>query len=132
MTNFEKYKATFAQLLPELECMAASCFQHLAAEARNEAIQNTIALAWKSYHGLIQQGRGNERGIIQSVLWYSVRQTRSGRKVQGDSRSTDIFKYAKRGRAKFETADLNHFIRDHLPVPDAVFFASTCRLSLPR
>jgi hypothetical protein len=122
MKTFETCKDTFTNLLPDLTRMAKAAFRDLGPEAREEAVQNTLALTWKSYHALIEQGRADEPGILKSVLWYSIKQTRTGRKVDGDSRAKDAFKYAKRGRAKFESVELKNFVSDETPIPEAVSF----------
>jgi hypothetical protein len=124
MTSFETFKTTFANLVPDMTRMAKAAFRDRDPEAREEAVQNTLALAWKSYHALIQQGRGDEPGIIKSVLWYSIKQTRTGRTMpgSGDVKPKDCFTYAKRGRVTFESVALSSFVADDTPVPDAVSF----------
>lgn len=127
MTSFETHRQSFADQLPDLTIMAAAAFRYLDPEARAEAIQNTLALAWKAYEALIRQGRGSEGGIIKSCLWYSIRQTRAGRKAEGESRAKDVHKNAHRGRVSFEHAELKHFASDDTPIPDQVSF----RLDVP-
>lgn len=122
MTTFETHRQSFARHVAELHRMAASHFLHLGREAREEAVQNVLALAWKAFHALILKGRADEPGILKSVLWYSIKQTRAGRKVDGESRAKDAYKNARRGRVQFERADLRHFVGDDTPVPDAVSF----------
>jgi hypothetical protein len=127
MTHLDTARAAFAALVPDLTRMAKAQFRDLDPDAREEAAQNSLALAWKAYHALAEQGRGDEPGIIKSCLWYSIRQTRAGRKVDGESRAKDAYKYAKRGRVRFEHAELGQFVADTTPVPDAVSF----RLDIP-
>lgn len=122
MTSFETQRDAFANQIPELTSMASAAFRHLDPEARAEAVQNTLALAWKAYEALIRQGRGSEDGIIKSCLWYSIRQTRAGRKAEGESRAKDVHKNAHRGRVSFEHAELKHFASDDTPIPEIVSF----------
>jgi len=104
--------------------MAAAAFRDLDPEAKEEAVQNTLALAWKSFRALILQGRAGEAGILRSVLWYSIRQTRVGRMLRAsdNTKHKDVFVNAKRGRVKFIRSELNHFVSDDTPIPDAVSF----------
>lgn len=125
MQTFETCKDTFTCLLPELTRMAKAAFRDLRPEAREEAVQNTLALTWKSYHALIEQGRADEPGIFKSVLWYSIKQTRAGRSMPGTGEAEkprDVYRNAQRGRVRFEHVDLRHFVGDDTPVPDAVSF----------
>lgn len=122
MQNIDTFKDTFTSLLPDLTRMATAAFRDLRPEAREEAVQNTLALTWKAFHALIGQGRADEPGILKSVLWYSIRQTRAGRKVDGESRAKDAYKNARKGRVRFESVELRHFVGDDTPVPDAVSF----------
>ncbi len=124
MPSFETLRAAFTALLPELERMAGAQFRHLDPDAREEAVQNTLALAWHSYLSLIRQGRGDDPALIRSVLWYSVKQTKAGRALPtGDAaKPKDVFVYAKRGCAAFERVDLRAFVNDQTPIPDAVSF----------
>lgn len=124
MNNFDTHRDDFATLLPQLECMAAAAFRYLDPEARQEAVQNAICLTWHAYHNLIEKGRGEEEGIIKSCLWYSIKQTRAGRTVPsgGETKPKDAFAYAKKGRVRFESVQLKHFVSDDTPIPDVVSF----------
>lgn len=122
MTTFETHTHTFTNLLSEMGRMAAAAFRHLDPESREEAVQNCLALAWKAFHSLIEQGRADEPGILKSCLWYSIRQTRAGRRAEGESRARDVHKNARRGRVQFERVELKHFVSDETPVPEAVAF----------
>ncbi len=129
MNSFNTHRATFAALVPDLTRMAKAAFRDLDPEAREECAQNALALAWYAFHALIEKGRGDEPGIIKSVLWYSIKQTRGGRTLPsgGETKPKDAFRYAKKGRVKFERVDLRHFVGDETPVPEAVSF----RLDVP-
>jgi len=124
MKSFEKLRNTFANLVPEMTRIANAAFHDLEPDAREEAVQNTLALTWKSYHTLIQQGRGSDTGIIRSVLWYSIRRTKVGRTMlgTGDKIPRCVFDYAMKSRVKFEKIDVRHFVSDTTPIPDAVSF----------
>jgi hypothetical protein len=124
MTSFETFKKMFASLIPDMTRLAAAAFGHLNPEAMQEAIQNAICLTWKSCHALFSQGRIDGPGIIKSVLWYSLKQTRTGRPMPGtgETKPKDCFRYAKLGRVTFEQVALDSFVADVTPIPDAVSF----------
>jgi hypothetical protein len=124
MSNFNTLRDTFTCLLPDLTSMAAAAFRYLDPEAREEAVQNTLALTWHAFIALIEKGRGDEPGIIKSVLWFSIKQTRAGRTVPsgGESKPKDAFTYSKKGRVRFEKIDLRYFVSDDTPVPEVVSF----------
>lgn len=124
MTTFETCRSAFTALVPDLIRMAAAKFCDLDPEARDEAVANTLALTWHGYVSLIRQGRGDEPGIVQSILWYSVKQTRAGRGVPtgGRFKPKDFYAHAKRGRLRMEYVELRDFIGTDTPVPDQVSF----------
>lgn len=129
MTTFESHRAAFEALVPDLTRMAAAQFPNRDPESKAECIQNALALAWHGFVALIGQGRGDEPGIVQSLLWYATKQTRTGRTIPtGEStRPKDFFAHAKRGRLKLEYVELQAFVSAETPVPDAVAF----RLDFP-
>jgi hypothetical protein len=124
MNAFETQRAAFAALIPELTRMAKAKFRDLDAESKDEHVQNTLALCWYRYTSLIRDGRGDEPGIIRSVLWYSIKQIRAGRNLPTgeSSKPKDVFAYARRGRLTFERVDLWEYVSDETPIPDAVAF----------
>ena len=119
--TFDALQCCFTARLPSMRRIAFRRFRHLDPEKRDEAVQNTLALCWKFFHRLFQQGRAN-RGILKSVLWYAIRQTKSKRTVQGKAKSKDALDYRDRGRTTFESYDLNGLIGRDTPVPDQVSF----------
>jgi hypothetical protein len=127
MTTFDRCRSAFTALFPDLTRMAVAAFCHLDAEAQAEAVQNALALTWRAYHALILKGRGGEPDIIRNTLWYAIRQTRCGRRAEGESRAQDAYKRARRGTVQFQRAELRHFVSDDTPVPEAVSF----RLDVP-
>jgi hypothetical protein len=127
MTTFETHRNTFTHLLPEILHLAAVAFRYLDPESQEEAVQNCIVLTWKAFLALIEQGRADDPGLIKSCLWYSIRQTRVGRRAEGESRAKDVHKNARRGRVQFQWTDLRHLVSDQTPVPEAVSF----RLDVP-
>lgn len=121
MTTQSDLEACFVSYLPSIQRIARTHFRHLDPDRRDEAVQNTLALCWKFYVALFHQGRANQ-GILKSILWYAIKQTKSGRSVQGKARSKDALDYRDRGRVSFEIYDLNGFVGRTTPVPDQVSF----------
>lgn len=113
---------TFTDMLPDLTRMSKSAFRHLHPEARDEAVQNALALTWKAVKALAEQDRADEPGIVKSCLWFAVRQTKTGRRAQGGTTCRDAFDGRRTGRAKFEGVDPNGFLALSTPVPDQVSF----------
>src|SRR5437016_4027678 len=87
MMTVETQRETFTRMLPELVTMGLAHFRGLSPEARDEAIQNTTALAWKYWLRLISQGRADEPGLLRNVWWYCLKQTKVGRTItRGDGK----------------------------------------------
>ena len=124
MNSFETLRALFTTLIPELTRMAAAAFRHLDQEAREENVQNSLALTWHAYHALTERGRGDEPSLIKSILWYSIKQTKAGRSVPtGEfTKPKCVFNYAEKGRVTLQRIDLRLFVADETPVPDQVRF----------
>jgi len=127
--TLDALQCCFVAYLPDIQSIASWSFRHLDPDKREEAIQNVVTLAWKFAHVLFRQGRMDEPGILKSVLIYAIRQTRSGRTVQGKNsrKCKDALDYRDRGRVTFEQTDLTGFIGRTTPVPDQVSF----RLDVP-
>jgi DNA-directed RNA polymerase specialized sigma24 family protein len=119
--TLDALQCCFTDYLPDMRRIASRRFRHLDPDKRDEAIQNTLALCWKFYVALFRKGRANQ-GILTSVLWYAIKQTKSRRTVQGKGKSKDALDYRDRGRTTFEQADLNGLIGRNTPVPDRVSF----------
>ncbi len=122
MTSVTALQCCFATHLPDMHRIASRRFCYLDPDKREEAIQNTLCLAWKFAHALFRKGRMDNPGILKSVLWYAIKQTKSKRTVQGKGKTKDAMDYRDRGRATFEHADLDGLIGRNTPVPEQVSF----------
>jgi len=123
--NNSTAREKFAQSIPEFERMVRSQFRDHGQEAREELVQNALALAWKYFHRLVQQGRGSEQ-IMRSVLWYAVKQTRCGRSVSGCPKAKDAMDQRAK-RVVFEHCELGDFVSKTTPPDQAASF----RLDIP-
>jgi hypothetical protein len=130
MTTINTLHEKFVRELPELEVMGRAWFRGLGAEARDEAIQNTTALAWRYWLRLGENDRADEPGLLRSVWWYALKQTRVGRTItrgegkRGKGRH-DV--YDRTHGTTVEHLDFNMFVGDSTPIPDQVAF----RLDFP-
>jgi hypothetical protein len=120
--TLDALQCCFATHLPDMHRIASRRFCYLDPDKREEAIQNTLCLAWKFAHALFRKGRMDNPGILKSVLWYAIKQTKSKRTVQGKGKTKDAMDYRDRGRATFEHADLDGLIGRNTPVPEQVSF----------
>jgi len=122
--TIDALQCSFVAYLSDMQAIASWSFRHLDPERREEAVQNVLALAWKFAHVLFRQGRFDNPGILKSVLTYAIRQTKSGRTVQGKGsrKSKDALDYRDRGRVTFEQTDLTDFIGRTTPIPEQVSF----------
>ena len=122
MTTINDLHDYFVRHHAEMRRLAHSHFRHLEPDQRQEAIQNTLALAWKFLYALFEQGRLTHPKAWNGVLWYAIRQTQCGRMPQGKMRSKDAFECRRRGRVKFEFVDLQDMIGRRTAVIDQVIF----------
>jgi hypothetical protein len=116
----------FISRLPEMKDLAAGHFRHLDPEAREEAVQNSVVLAYRYWRRLVERGRDAE-GLLKGVLWWACRHTRLGRQGGGRAKAKPkcVLDYARRGMGEVivqRGLDLNHFIGQSASVPDAVAF----------
>lgn len=118
---------TFVARLPWMRSTARAAFQHLDTDKREEAVSNTVALAWKAWHRLNERGRADEPGILKAVIWYSIKQTKAGRRIDSARKPRDPLSLRMHGKVKFEAFDLNELVGKNTNIPDAVSF----RLDVP-
>jgi len=120
--TLDMVQEVFVQRLPALQKMARISFRHLPPEAKEESITNAIALTWKGFHALHRKGRADEPGIVDSVMRFSIRQTRAGRTPQGCPKKRDVLARRWVGPTRVDDCDLGEFVSRSTPVPDAVSF----------
>jgi hypothetical protein len=79
----------FETMIPIIETHAEIAFRHLQAEAREEAVQETVCNACQTYARLVELGKTDV--AYPSVLArFGVRQTKEGRKVGGNLNCHDV------------------------------------------
>lgn len=120
MTDLNSLHRFFVEHLAEMKRMAESHFRCLDPDKREEAVQNTLALTWKFLYALFNKGRSPE--IWKSVVWYAIKQSKSGRMPQGQPKAKDAYECRRCGRVRFESVDLNGLIGRKTLVFDQVVF----------
>jgi hypothetical protein len=76
-------------MIPAIETHARISFRHLDAEAREEAIQETVCNACLAYVRLVELGK-TDVAYAGALARFGVRQTRDGRKVGGTLNIGDV------------------------------------------
>ncbi len=124
MASLEQLREEFNGRVEWMRRMVSPFFRRLGPEAREEAIENTLGLAWLYLYRLHGQGR-SEEVTIKQVLWYAIKGTRGGRTPQGQGGriSKDVLNYARRGRVRIEHIDVNVFMGRNDSIPEAVALA---------
>lgn len=122
----------FLEMLPEIRRHALFAFRTLRAEAKEEAIAETIANVFVVFNRLMEQGK--EAKIFASVLTrYAVAQIRSGRKVGKSLNSNCILSDAAKQKHGLHIDRLDYFgnrgewfefiVEDRrTPIPDQAAF----------
>jgi len=130
----------FLALLPRISHHARVCFRHLKCHQKDDALAEVIALAWKWYVRLQEQGK--HAAEFPSVLAvFAVRRVRAGRRLCGKERSKDVLTPLAQVRHSFTVAPLpsgsrlgdnvfDQALQDNMqtPVPEQVCF----RCDFPR
>jgi hypothetical protein len=106
-----------------MQTTARAAFQNLDADKKEEAVANTIALAYKAWHRLNERGRAEEPGLLRAIIWYSIRQTKAARRVDSARKPKDPLVLRIYGKVAFESADvIDGLVGKETPIPDAVSF----------
>lgn len=124
-------RIVFESRLPEIECLAGSHFCHLDPDAREEAVQNSVVLAYRYWLRLAEVGKTGEN-CFKSAVWWATIHTKQGRKGGGCGRGKPkcVLDYARRRKNDVAIqggVDLNDVTGPVASTPDAVSF----RLDVP-
>jgi hypothetical protein len=124
-------RTVFASRLPEIECLAGSHFRHLDPDAREEAVQNSVVLAYRYWLRLVEVGKTSEN-CFKAAVWWATKHTRQGRKGGGCGRGKAkcVLDYARRRKNNVAIQDgigVDFLIGATASIPDAVAF----RLDVP-
>jgi hypothetical protein len=123
-----KSQSVFVSRLSEFQRIAKAAFRHLNPEQREEAVQNVVTLAWKQYRALVLKGRADAADMLTSILFYSIRQTKCGRTIEGCPAANDTFEKRRRGETIVEDISVHDLMGHRTEVLDAVSF----RVDVPK
>ena len=110
-------RTAFENRLHEIECLAGSHFRHLDPDAREEAIQNSVVLAYRYWLRLAERGKTGD-DCFSSAVWWAAIHTKQGRKGGGSGKvkAKCVIDYARRGRGDVAIQgglDLNYTLCGH-------------------
>lgn len=89
-TSTDDLHARFCQILPRVKRHAQILFRGLIdSNQREDAIAETIGLAWLWYARLVRRGKDPNR-FISVLASFAVKHVRSGRKVCGQEKAKDV------------------------------------------
>jgi hypothetical protein len=133
----ETLQATFLILLPRIEAHARVYFRHLRCiHKRDDAIAETVAVAWKWYLRATQRGKDITR-FVSAFASFAARAVRCGRRVCGQEKAKDALSPLAQMRRNFTVSSLpetssqdgnvfDEALHDNTqtPVPDQAAFRS--------
>ena len=91
----------FLRLLPSLHRQIRYRLRHLATEAREEAVQEALSIAWAMYARLVELGRVGSAHAM-SLSRYAVARIRDGRTLVGGMNRQDVMsEYCRRRRGVY-------------------------------
>jgi hypothetical protein len=93
------WQAQFERMLPLMQCQAAWQFRHLGVEARQEAVQSSLANAWQALVYLARRGRLDVMRL-SALVRYAIARTRGGRSLGTSVNVNDVMSTWCRQRRK--------------------------------
>jgi hypothetical protein len=113
--------AQFEAMIPRIESYAGARHRHLNPEARDELIQNSVALAWIRYLALAAQGKHQDPAVVEGMIFWSISHSGQGRLAhgKGQSKAKCVLDYSRRGLrgVKLERPNLDLHVSLDSPVP---------------
>ena len=95
-TSSISWQSGFQRILPTVRALARYAFQHLSAEARDEAVQETVCCACIAYAQLFRRGRADAVKPT-SLARFAILRCRGGREMGQRRNSHDALStYARR------------------------------------
>ncbi len=131
------WQASFVNLLPMIEKLAAAALRHLKAEAKQDAVGEVVASAMCAYQRLHERGE-LQRAFASALARYAIARYHDGRRVGTSQCSRDAYSSRAKRKAGFEIQSLatlvdvdseeNLIDKRQTPVLDQVAF----RIDFPR
>jgi hypothetical protein len=103
----DRLHAVFLAILPRLQLHAEVCFRHLKCPAKEDAIQEVIALSWKWFLRLTERGK-DVSAFVSALVGYAARAVHSGRRLCGHEKARDVLSPVARRRHGFRVESLPH------------------------
>ena len=129
---------SFLSLLPVVKRYARIAFRYMAREAREDAVCEVVANAFRAFHRLVELGKW-DIAYGRPLAWFAVAQFRAGRRVGTKLNSRDVYARQAQSRGGFRLEQLHstsaasgawaELLTDDTltPIPDQVAF----RLDFP-
>jgi hypothetical protein len=96
----------FLAILPRIETHAQICFRYLHCPGKREdAVAEVIALAWKWFLRLVEQGKDIDE-FVTTVADFAVRHVRAGRRLCGQEPWKDVLSFSAQQRNGFRVEPL--------------------------
>lgn len=125
----------FVAIMPRIVLHAQISFRYVrCADTRENAIAETVALTWKWFVRLIQQGKHPEE-FVSVMAAYATRAVKSGRRLCGQEKMKDTLSPLAQARCGFTVSPLpepralsndtyDEALQDNIqtPIPDQVSF----------
>jgi hypothetical protein len=93
--------AAFLAILPRIETHARIAFRHLCCpQRRDDAVAETVALAWQSYLRLVERGK-DPADFVSTFADYAARAVRRGRRVCGQEAGQEVLSPTAQARHGF-------------------------------
>ena len=97
----EALQAAFLQLLPQLRARAKFAFRFVRCpQGRDDAVAETVALAWQSYLRLVERGK-DPAAFVSRFADYAARAVRRGRRVCGQEAGQEVLSPRAQARHDF-------------------------------
>lgn len=125
MVSVSALQESFVKYLPWMRRRARLAFQDFDVEEKAAAV---IGLCWKHFHRLNERGKADNPAILKSVLFYSVKQIRAGRRIDSAGKPRDVLSLRAYGKVKVESGHLDDYVGKHDQVLDVVAF----KIDVPR
>jgi hypothetical protein len=103
----EALQAHFLQILPRIETHALIRFAFLRCPGqRDDAVAETVALAWRWFLRLIAQGKDVDE-FVMVLADFAVRHVRSGRRLCGQEKAKDVLSVRAQRMKRFRVQSLS-------------------------
>jgi hypothetical protein len=102
----EHLHTAFLSILPRIELYAQVYFRHVRCpQSRDDAIGETIALSWRWFLRLLEQGK-DPLTFVSRIADFATRHVRSGRRLCGQEKDKDVLSGVAQHRHRFAVGSL--------------------------